>query len=101
MLLEGAGAQVRYVDREKLAGASVTASVLILLGSDRSAHDPVQAPVVRAEVDLPGVRDRLHGQGLGRLWVGVLQLETVTLDRLDVGAAADEHSRLVPHQATI
>jgi GMP synthase-like glutamine amidotransferase len=50
--LEGVGAQVRYVDREKAAVASIAANVLILLGSDRSAHDPVQASVVEAEIEL-------------------------------------------------
>jgi GMP synthase-like glutamine amidotransferase len=50
--LRGAGAHVRYLDRAKLNSAVVTANVLVLLGSNRSAHDPHNAEVAAAEVAL-------------------------------------------------
>lgn len=50
--LNGMGARARYLDRARLTDTNVAASILILLGSNRSAHDPGQAEVVAAEVAL-------------------------------------------------
>lgn len=59
--LHAADTTMQYLDRSYIRSAAVDASVLILLGSNRSAHDPQQADVVASEVEL--IRDTL-GQGV-------------------------------------
>jgi GMP synthase-like glutamine amidotransferase len=50
--LRGSGATLRYLDRARLPETGVTASVVILLGSNRSAHEETNAAVVANEVAL-------------------------------------------------
>lgn len=50
--LQGFGATTLYVPRANLRYQDVAADLLILLGSNRSAHDPAQADVVAAEIGL-------------------------------------------------
>lgn len=48
-LLRDDGATVRYVDRARIGRSGIHADLLVLLGSNRSAHDPGEAEVVALE----------------------------------------------------
>lgn len=50
--LQGSGAMIRYLYRERIPSSSIDGDVVILLGSNRSAHDPRQAEVVATETEL-------------------------------------------------
>ena len=50
--LRASGATVAYLDRGRLVVDHVEADVVVLLGSNRSAHDAAQAKIVSTEVDL-------------------------------------------------
>lgn len=50
--LRDSDATIRYIDRERMTNESVDADVVILLGSNRSAHEPHQANVVATETEL-------------------------------------------------
>lgn len=50
--LQAADATVCYLDRRGIGSTEIDASVLVLLGSNRSAHDAQQAGVVASEIAL-------------------------------------------------